>query len=92
MGKLYIKLIFVVGLLYTNKDIRRAGVYNDPACDGQAVNHGVVIVGWGNLNGIDFWIVRNTWGTSCGLSGYFQIQRGVNKCSIETYPAYVAAY
>ena len=66
-------------------------MYNDPACDGKAVNHGVVIVGWGVLNGIDFWIVRNTWGTNWGLAGYVLIQRGVNKCNIEAYPAYVVA-
>jgi C1A family cysteine protease len=66
-------------------------VYDDPACDGKDVNHAVVIVGYGKLNGVDFWIFRNSWGTGWGLSGYGRIKRGENKCNIETYPAYAAA-
>ena len=67
----------------------RDGVYDDPACDTTELNHAVVVVGWGNLNGIDFWIVRNSWGSDWGVSGYINIKRGVNKCGIELYPAYV---
>ncbi|EFX87401.1 hypothetical protein DAPPUDRAFT_235664 [Daphnia pulex] len=29
-----------------------------------------VIVGWGNQGGLDYWIVRNSWGTGWGDSGY----------------------
>ncbi len=69
----------------------RSGVYNDVACDNLSVNHGVVVVGWGNLSGMDYWIVRNSWGSGWGSSGYVLMQRGVNKCGIELYPAAVTS-
>ena len=68
---------------------RRDGVYDDADCDGQPANHAVVIVGWGNKNGVDHWIVRNSWGTDWGKRGYFFIQSGVNKCGIENLVAYI---
>ncbi|XP_059351742.1 uncharacterized protein LOC130702458 [Daphnia carinata] len=68
------------------------GVYDDSACDTQPVNHAVVIVGWDTLNGVDYWIARNSWGPNWGKNGYIYVQRGVNKCNIESYPAYVLAF
>ncbi len=75
--------------LNTKKNIWRGGVYDSNDCDGQDPNHAVVIVGWGNENGMDYWIGRNSWGPTWGQKGYFLIQRGVNKCGIETYPVFV---
>ncbi|XP_046458637.1 procathepsin L-like [Daphnia pulex] len=66
-----------------------SGVYDSNDCDGQDPNHAVVIVGWGNQNGVDYWIGRNSWGTVWGKEGYFLIQKGVNKCGIESYPVFV---
>jgi len=74
------------------------GVYSDPACivaDENDVNHAVVIVGYGTTTATatvpatPYWIVRNSWGTGWGLSGYFMIKRGVNMCNIESWTAYV---
>lgn len=47
------------------------------------VNHAVVAVGYGtDTAGKDYFIVRNSWGTSWGMDGYFQIKRGENKCGL----------
>ena len=35
--------------------------------------HSVKITGWGNLNGTDYWLAANSWGTDWGLNGYFLI-------------------
>ncbi|KAI9558063.1 hypothetical protein GHT06_014816 [Daphnia sinensis] len=68
-----------------------SGIYDDPACDNREVNHAVVLVGWDTVDGVDYWIARNSWGDKWGEKGYFRIKRGVNKCKIENYAAYVEA-
>ena len=71
----------------------RSGIYHDPACnnpnDSDDVDHEVDIVGYGTDSGIDYWIVRNSWGAFWGESGYFRITRGVNQCQIESFAGYV---
>ena len=54
-------------------------------CDPNSLNHGVTLVGYGNNGSKDYWIVRNSWGTWWGESGYFRIRRGTGSCGINTY-------
>lgn len=73
------------------------GVFTDPGCVEEIQKSGIIptgnhcasIVGWGTLNGMDYWILRNQWGTSWGLGGYMYIQRGTNMCGIESMVSYV---
>ncbi|EMP27944.1 Golgi phosphoprotein 3-like protein [Chelonia mydas] len=37
----------------------RRGVYDDPRCTDD-VNHGVLVIGYGTLDGKDFWLVKNS--------------------------------
>ena len=45
--------------------------------------HMVRIVGWGEENGVPYWTVANSWGTTWGDNGFFRIRRGTNECNIE---------
>lgn len=59
------------------------------------VNHAVLAVGYGHddASGLDYWIVKNSWGTDWGDKGFFKIERGVNMCGIadcNSYPESVS--
>jgi len=59
------------------------GVYSSSACSARRINHAVTSVGYGNQDDMDFWTVKNSWGTGWGLGGYILMERGVNMCGIE---------
>merc|ERR1719182_939675 len=63
------------------------GVYSSTVCKSQPedVNHAVLAVGFDHddKSGKDYWIVKNSWGTSFGVEGgYFMMERGVNMCGV----------
>ncbi|XP_051577258.1 cathepsin S-like [Myxocyprinus asiaticus] len=66
----------------------RSGVYNDPTCT-KNVNHAVLTVGYGTMDGQDYWLVKNSWGTYFGDGGYIRIARNHNNmCGIASYACY----
>ena len=56
-------------------------IINDPLCP-TVINHNALVVGYSTENGLDYWIVKNSWGTEWGEQGYFKIARGKNMCGI----------
>jgi len=60
------------------------GVFTDKTCGSSTSNHQITAVGYGtDSNGIDYWILRNSWGTNWGINGYILFQRGINLCQVE---------
>jgi cathepsin L len=57
------------------------GIYDESACSPYDLDHGVGCVGYGSESGKNYWIVRNSWGTSWGEQGYIRmIKDKGNQC------------
>lgn len=59
------------------------GIYCDDTGDLETV-HVVSVVGYGVENDSPYWLVRNSWGTHWGESGFFRVCRGTNNINIES--------
>ena len=65
------------------------GVITDESCfSSKEVNHAVLVVGYGEDNGLPYFLVKNSWGETWGEKGFVKIgfQSGEGVCGIQTAP------
>ena len=69
-----------------------SGILTSTSC-GTNLDHGVLIVGYGEENGIKYWLVKNSWSTTWGDNGYVKIARSDSTndpgiCGIAMQPSF----
>jgi C1A family cysteine protease len=70
------------------------GIFDGPNCpvDSKDTNHILLIVGYDSIDGEDYWILKNSWGTGWGMDGYMWLKRNTNKmygvCAINAWAYY----
>jgi len=66
-----------------------SGIFDNDAC-GTALDHATLVVGYGEENGQEYWIMKNSWGTVWGEEGYMRlaIVDGPGICGIQESPLY----
>jgi cathepsin C len=76
--------IFSLSALFKNNQNISKVTQLDRAVSWEKVEHSITIVGYGEEDGVKYWILQNTWGENWGEKGYFRLLRGENELSIES--------
>lgn len=62
----------------------KGGIFNKP-CTKTGLDHQIMFAGYGYYQGVEVWVMRNSWGESWGSYGHFYTPIGNNVLCSETY-------
>ncbi|KAK5935115.1 hypothetical protein CgunFtcFv8_020503 [Champsocephalus gunnari] len=69
--------------VYEDFPLYKTGVYQHVS--GSALGgHAIKMLGWGEEDGVPYWLCANSWNTDWGDNGFFKILRGSDHCGIES--------
>ncbi|PWA49673.1 cysteine proteinases superfamily protein [Artemisia annua] len=85
-----VRPVSVAFQVIANFRLYTGGVFTSDNCgsDPMDVNHAVVAVGYGEENGVPYWLIKNSWGADWDLGGYFKMEMGKNMCGVATCASY----
>ena len=66
-----------------------SGILTKKECGGTDIDHAVLAVGFGSENGVDYFIIKNSWGKIWGEDGFARIageHHGPGACGIQMEP------
>lgn len=75
----------------------KSGIYTVSSTYGSSVHaggHAVILIGWGEENGIPYWLIQNSWGANVGEldgagPGVYRFRRGTDEALIESWGGFV---
>jgi len=71
------------GKFFNNQPL---GIYNSTEGGPKTGGHCLSVIGWGTdaTSGLDYWLIKNSWGGEWGSNGVFRFLRGADLCGIES--------
>ena len=58
-------VLVAIDASHTSFQVYESGIYEDPDCKSESLDHTLLVVGYGSQEGHDYWICHNSWG-ECG--------------------------
>ncbi|KAJ6216067.1 hypothetical protein RDWZM_010567 [Blomia tropicalis] len=69
--------------IFTGFYIYDSGIYQLVPGEALVSTNVLKLIGWGTENGIDYWLLVNSWNEYYGMNGTIKIVRGINEFNIE---------